>query len=184
MDRPNPPPKENKLLLLYMFQKVGAMTNQQAIRFAIENQLMEYLDLQLSLAELIEAELLQSLIVDDVRYYSLTSNAQQTLEFFRTQVPHSRLEVVDENADAWRETFRKERQVTADYQKNSQGDYTVRLAVREGGVTLMGLSLNVPAKAQATQLCAHWEDRAGEAYKMLMDVLLRSDSDERGGHVK
>lgn len=176
MNRPRPPMKENKLLLLYAFQKVGAMTNQQAMRFVMENGMMDYLDLQLSLAELTESGLLQVLPIDDSRFYTLTSRAQQTLAFFARQVPSSRLQLVDEVAEHWRKLFQRERLMTSDYVKNAFGDYTVRLTAREYGITLVDITLNVPTHAQATSLCANWSQRAADTYRMLMDALTTEQS--------
>lgn len=171
MERPHPPMKENKLLLLYAFEKVGAMTNQQAMRFVMENNIMEYLDLQLSLAELTDSGLLQVLPLDESRYYTLTSKAQQTLAFFSSQVPASRLARVDEIAEQWRDLFQQEKLMTCDYVKNSFGDYTVRLTAREHGITLVDITLNVPTHSQAISLCSNWSQRAADAYRVLMESL-------------
>ncbi len=179
MERPHPPPKENKLLLLYTFAKVGAMTNLQAMRYVIENGLLDYLDLQLSLAELTDSGLLQVLPVDDNRYYTLTTRAQETLRFFGRQIPASRREIIDQTAGAWRVLFQRERQLTADYVKNDGGDYTVRLAAREAGSVLVDIRLNVPDHDQAKSLCANWNNRAAAAYRALIQsLLIDADGDE------
>lgn len=175
MDRPHAPPQENKLLLMYVFHKVGAMTNLQAIRFMIENEIMDYLDLQLTLAELTESGFMQVLPVDDARYYTLTGQAQDALAYFRKLIPASRRASIDGAAQAWRDIFRQERMLTCDYQKNAAGDYTVHLVAREEGKTLVDLRLSVASADQAKQLCATWEQNASLAYKVLIDTLLRND---------
>ncbi len=171
MERPYPPPKENKLLLLYVFQKVGAMTNLQVMRFIIGNGLMDYLDLQLTLAELTDSGLLQVLPVDDNRYYTLTTRAQQLLELLLREIPASRRDTIDQNAETWRTLFLRERQMTADYIKNSAGDYTVRLVAREAGSTLVDIKISVATLSQAKQICSTWNDRAAVAYRALMEAL-------------
>jgi hypothetical protein len=172
MERPHAPPKENKLLLLYTFHKVGAMTNLQVMRFVIDNGLMDYLDLQLSLAELTDSGLLQVLPVDDSRYYTLTFGAQETLRFFTKQIPASRRELIDGTAQEWRALFQRERLLTADYLKDADGGYTVHLAAREAGTVLVDIKLGVPALAQAKKLCAAWDNRAADAYRALIQTLL------------
>jgi len=177
MERQHPPPQENKLLLLYIFDKVGAMTNLQSLRFAIENDIMDYLDLQLTLAELTESGYVQALLVDDRRFYTLTTQARETLSYFRKHIPASRRAWVDEIAPLWREKFRKERMMTADYRRNGEGDYTVYLAAREAGKTLIDLRLGVTSLERAKALCLAWEDRSADAYRALMEALLRSGQD-------
>ena len=48
----HPSETENKLLLLHAIDRLGSATSQQLLTFVVENELMDYISLQLGLAEL------------------------------------------------------------------------------------------------------------------------------------
>ena len=55
----HPSETENKLLLLHAIDRLGAATSQQLLTFVVENELMDYISLQLGLAELDESGFLR-----------------------------------------------------------------------------------------------------------------------------
>lgn len=175
MQRPKPKLTENKLLMLYTIDCLGALTNGQTLRFFIENELMDYIDVQLSLAELTEGKLLCANLEPLGTTYSLTQLGKDAVRYFKSRIPASRRQAVDEAAGPWRDIIRRETQLFADYTAAPGGDVIVRLAARENGALLFEMNISVPDAAQARVLCENWETRSGQVYKTVMDLLTAPD---------
>lgn len=175
MQRPKPKLTENKLLMLYAINLLGPVTNEQALRFFVENDYMDYIDLQLSLAELADGGLLLMSAEPLGRTYSLSGLGKDAVRFFQREVPASRLASVDERYPQWRETFVRESRVFADYDRGPAGDMVVRLAARENGVLLFEMNISVPGKNEAKAVCDRWQERSDEIYAQVMRLLLENE---------
>lgn len=162
---------ENKLMLLHIARRLGPVTNQQALRFVVENDVMDYIDLQLSLAELTEGGLLVRYAGEEGRLYELSRRGREALEMFSGQVPASRMRAIDRVAEPWRRRFQRERQLSCQVEKSDTGEYQARMRVLEHGCTLMELTLTVPERAQAQALCRAFERQAEELYAGLIGAL-------------
>lgn len=171
MKRPKPSLTENKMLILYAFSRMGGLTNSQALRFFIENDLIDYIDIQLSLAELLSGKLLFTEQEPLGATYYLTELGFDAVEYFYTTIPASRRDAVDTLAPQWRATFAHESQIFANYAKTATGDYMVHLAAREDHALLFEMNISVPTLSQAKQLCEKWNADSTQLYGRIMDML-------------
>ena len=162
---------ENKLLLLHAVDRLGAVTAPQLLAFMAENDGMDYITLQLCLAELDDAGLLRRRPHALGMLYTLTGEGLDTLSMFRARVPHSRLEGINRVADNWRIRFRRERQMLSDFERAPNGDYAVRLRVMERNEPLLDMTISVPTHGQAQRMCDAWAARAGDIYAHIMHAL-------------
>lgn len=176
MQRPKPNLTENKLLMLYSLDKLGGVTNDQAIRFFLENELMDYIDIQLSLAELTDGNLLQATQEPLGRTYALTGFGRDAIGFFAYLVPISRRSAVDELAPRWREVFMRETQVFASYDKALNGDIMVRLAARDRGVLVFEMNISVASHDEAELLCRRWRRDSAKVYAQVIRTLTAEDA--------
>ena len=167
----HPSETENKLLLLHAIDRLGAATSQQLLSFVVENELMDYISLQLGLAELDESGFLRKQPHALGTLYALTGKGHDALMMFRKRVPLSRLAEIDEHAEEWRARFRREKEMLSNFEKRGEKDYVVRLRLQERGCDLLDLRLCVPSRAMAQQFSDEWEKRAGRAYEALMHAL-------------
>ena len=166
-----PSDTENKLLLLHDIDRLGAVTAEQLLVFAVENDQMDYISLQLCLAELDDAGLLRKQMHALGTLYALTGKGHDALELFRKRVPHSRLASVDEAAAAWRQRFRREKQMLADFEKKADGEYMVHLRLFERNAELLHLDISVPTHDTAERFCGAWIHNATEVYAQIMHIL-------------
>lgn len=179
-----PSPTENKLLLLYAVERLGPVTSQQLLRFMVEHGQMNYITLQLSIAELSEAGLLSKRSHELGTLYSLSAEGEETLALFTGRIPPSRRQCVDEAPEVWRSRFKRERQMLSECTQLEGGDYLVRLKVLEGDQSLMELSLRLPDRKDAHRFCDVWESRASAVYGCVMRLLGEgSDGAETDGDV-
>lgn len=167
----HPSETENKLLLLHAIDRLGAVTAQQLLSFVVENELMDYISLQLGLAELDEAGFLRKQAHALGMLYALTGKGHDALMMFRKRVPLSRLSGIDKIADVWRTRFRREKQMLSTFEKRGDSDYEVRLRLLEQGSDLLDLRVSVPSHEMAQRFSDAWEARAGQIYETIMRSL-------------
>lgn len=171
MERPKPRLTENKLLMLYSVDKLGCITNNQALRFFIENDFMDYIDVQLSLAELTEGKLLYVNSEALGMTYYVTELGMDAISFFKSKVPASRRRAVDEKVDEYQRQFMHESNVFADYTTAMNGDIIVRLAARENGILLFEMNISVSGTEEAKTMCENWKKNSSKVYSMVLGAL-------------
>jgi hypothetical protein len=174
-----PTDTENRLLLLYAIEQLGAVTAQQLLVFMVENNLMDYISVQLGLAGLEEARLLRRQKHALGALYALTGAGRDTITLFVHRVPHSRIQRIDGIAVAWRARFRREKQMVSVFARKADGEYEVRLRLLERETDLLDLRLSVPTRAQAQGFCDTWEARAAEIYGFVMRSLGEGEAKEK-----
>lgn len=162
---------EDKLLLLYTIDSLEPITAEQLLLFLVEKELMDYITLQLVLAELCEAGLLVKHAHELGALYRLSAEGLEMLELFGSRVPFSRVQRVREAADAWRARFEDEREMVATYTQLPEGDYLVRLLVNEEDIALMDISLRIPSREQAILFAGQWPKKAGTLYANILRTL-------------
>lgn len=167
----NPSMTEQKLVTLCALERLGPTTALQLLRFMVENELMDYIALQLAMAELDEMGLLRKIPHELGALYALSEEGFSTLRMFHKRIPHSRMRQIEAAAPAWKHRFREEKQVMADWSQDTMGEYTVRLRLLEGEMPLLDMSLSLPTREQAVTFCTNWPRRAGELYARLMHEL-------------
>ncbi len=173
MAKTKPNLTESKLTLLFAAQKLGPMTNSQIVRFFLENELMDYIDVQLCLAELTEGRLFETKTSAIGAVYDLTPLGVDAVGYFATRIPASVRERISVLSIKWKQIFKHEGQVFADWVLSPGGDYVVHLAARENGALLFEVNVAVAEKAQAETLCEAWKDRSAQVYQAVIDVLTR-----------
>ena len=175
MERPKPKLTENKLLMLYAIDLLGGLTNAQALRFFLDNELMDYIDIQLSLAEMSESGLLYAVTMPLGVTYNLTALGRDSIRYFSYQVPDSRRRKVSELAPQWRDVFTEETQVFSDYVRSYTGDIMVRLAVRESEQLQFELNMVAPDNKTADVFCNNWRKYYSEIYGKVLEILARRE---------
>lgn len=166
-----PSDTENKLLLLHAIDRLGTVTAEQLLVFVVEYNQMDYISLQLCLAELAESGLVRKRKHALGTLYVLTGKGHDSLALFRERIPYSRLELVDKAAANWRQRFRRERQMLANFEKKDNGEYVVHLQLFEQDAELLRLDIAVPTHANAQRFSDAWMDRAPDIYAHIMHAL-------------
>ena len=173
--RRRPTLTENKLMLLYILRQVGEMTNQQALRYVVENDVMDYIDLQLALAELCEQNMITRVDTEYGLMHTVSGEGVRALDMFVSEVPSSRLAQVDSQRDDWAGRFKRERQLPCAYRRDADGLYQARMRVLEPGRKLMDMQLTLPDRDTARQVCDNYPARADQLYAVVIDMLTMPD---------
>lgn len=164
-------PTEHKLLVLYAMNGLGPATAEQLLRFFVDRDQMNYIDLQIALAELRENGLIRRQVHPVGVLLVPTADGMETLRMFRRRIPYSARHSVDDALMGWRAKFSHERHVMHKVTERQDGSIEVRLSVVEEDDTLIELMLRVPDDERAERFCDTWTKKAGAIYARLMRVL-------------
>ena len=162
--------EEDKLVLLSALGRLGACSEDQLLRFAVETGLMDPFRFSLALAELCEAGFVRRVTRPEGALLVLTPEGRQSMELFASRIRASQQARLDENAASWRERVRRELELPADYERTEQG-YVVTLRALEQGQTLFSMTLAAATSAQAARFCERWPECAPALYQAVMDAL-------------
>lgn len=163
----------NKLYILLFIDTIDfPLTNIQITEFFIKKYIMSYFDLQQLLSELVESDHLDFMKGRHNDYYSISKIGKQALALFKNRIDEYTKEIIFEYAEANRDRIKKESQLSSNYTRLDDNNYEVSLCVLEDDITLLDLKLNVINIKQAKSICSHWDSKAPEVYKKIMESLI------------
>ncbi len=165
-----PTQEEDKLVVLHALERVGPCTQEQLLRFVVENSLSTQFPFYIALAELKEAGLVRVVNRPEGELLVLTPEGQQSLEMFGSRIRASLQEKLEQHGAAWRERIREELQMPASYEESGTG-YAVTLRTLEAGEEIFSLKLTVATRAQAKRFCERWPRCASFLYQTIMHKL-------------
>ena len=168
---------ENRLLLLYAVERLGAVTAEQLLVFMVESDQMGYIPLQLGLAALVDAGLVRKRKHPLGTLYAITGAGRDALSMFEARLPRSRRAAVEDAKAVFKRRFRREKQQLAEFFKRDDGSYTVRLRLLERDADLLCLDISVPTHAHAQRFCDAWQAEASGVYAHIMRTLGEAGQD-------
>lgn len=162
-----------KLIILYMLEKVDfPLTTAQISEFILEQGYTNFLTLQQALSELTEAGLISSQTVRNRTRLTNTKEGSETLQFFGNRISDAIRTDIAKYFSEKEIELRSEVNVSADYYKSTSGEFEVRMVARDKDTLLVDLTLSVPDKTMAQQMCDNWDRKNQEIYQHLMEQLL------------
>ncbi len=162
-----------KLLLLYIIHRFGFPTsNTQLTQFILENNIMDYFMLQQFLSELKDSKFVTDEPNDKKHILVITDAGKNTLNYFMSHIPKSKIEHIDQLLNVQKEKFILDAQVTADYIKLKDNEYLVKLKVTENDLIIVNLELGVTNNKQAKQICRKWLENTPSLYNQIINMLV------------
>ena len=157
-----------KLMILYMLDRVNfPITNAQISGFLVEKDYTDFLTLQRALNELTEIGMMNAQTIRNRTHLTITNEGRETLRYFENRINNTiRIEIenyLKENGH----TLRNEVSVLANYTKNTNGEYDARLIAQDRGISLIDLTLTVPTKKIAENVCDNWQKKNQEIYQYI-----------------
>jgi predicted transcriptional regulator len=165
---------EHKIMLLFLVDKMDIpISNSQIARFALEENYMNFYNVQQYLKEMVEAGYLDASQNDNITRYTITDEGLKTLDILSANLPSlikSRIiKYVQEN----RNIVKQDLEITANhFYRHDNEEYFVKCAVYEDDNMLMELNLSVVSKEQALLICNNWKNNVGQVYARIIDLLL------------
>src|SRR6056297_1505288 len=92
---------KNKLIILQVLRAFGVpLTNNQTTEFILENELINYFELQQYLSELIDSNMIEINDSENDEHYYLTTNGKRTLHYFNERLPKELRRLINDQADS------------------------------------------------------------------------------------
>jgi len=163
---------ENKLLLLYIFQKAGSpLSNTRITEIVLENSLLNYFHLQQYLSELVDSGLLDLNRMEKKQVYNLSAKGLSVLEYFAGRITDNKRVIIDSYLVANSESSQKDRKIIADYYLENENEYIVTCKIIEDSVTIIDMKINVNSNEGAKRICSKWEANASKVYSNIINML-------------
>ncbi len=162
----------NKLVILLVLKEVDfPLTKAQIIDIILQNNLINYFDIQQCIQELEESKMIEK--VKDKDLFTYTNLGKQTIEALYPKIPKDIADLIKVFAAKNKDIIKLDTQVFASYVKKSDIEYIVILKVIENDITLIELKLNVVSSKQAKQICAKWKQSYFNVYDQVMNILIK-----------
>ena len=178
--------EEDKLVVLSSLNRLGGCTEEQLLRFLVENALMNQFQFYLALGGLKEAGFVREARHLEGTLLILTPQGRESVEMFASRIRASQTEKLNVNAPAWKRRIRDELQMPASWQETDNGFAVTLRALELGAIDFvtkpqLGISMTLTAgtKAQAKRFCERWPSRAPFLYQTIMEQLGEAESEEK-----
>ena len=164
---------ENKLILLYLINKMSMpLSNSEICLFALEKDYMDYFSLQQYLGELVDSEFLEVTKENNTMMYTITDEGLDVLSYFINHISDKHKNEINVFVNENKGRIRAEYDITANYFPEINNDFLVKCGICESdGTSLMELSVLVPTKEQAQNICYNWKKNVNDVYSNIMSAL-------------
>lgn len=164
---------ENKLLLLYIFDKIKLpISNTQITQIVLENNFINYFTLHQYISDLLASGFLNYDTEGSKQRLMITEKGSKVLSMFEGRLPKTKAEVIDKYLIVHLDNIKKEITVTAEYTIENKNNYIVSLKATENNTMLIDLKINVPTNAHARNLCNRWKTSSSELYESIIKLLI------------
>lgn len=162
-----------KLIILYMLDSVNVpLTNSQIANFMLEHEYTNYFHFQETLSEMVGAHLVREKKIQETTYYKITEEGRTTLSYFTNDIAGTIREEIRAYLAENGAEIRSRTTILADYDKNTNHEYTARCQVKERQSILISLEMDVPTEDAAKSICRKWKSKCQEIYDFLIEELL------------
>ncbi|MCL2168709.1 MAG: DUF4364 family protein [Defluviitaleaceae bacterium] len=172
---------EHKIMILHLVDKIDMpISNTQITRFALEENYMNYYDVQLYLKDMVEAGYLDSSQLENTTRYTITDEGLKALETFAQYIPPYLKARISKYAQENRNSVKRDLEIAANhFYQHDNDEYLVKCAVYEDDNVLMELSVSVVSKEQALLICNNWKNDVGRIYADMMEILLTKKVEDK-----
>lgn len=166
-----------KLLILYMIDVINyPLTNAQISDFILGNGYTDYFNLQHAISDLQDTNMISSLKVQNSTRYTLTDEGKETLNLLVSHIPSAMREDARIYLKKNNYSIKETNSFTGIYEPLDNDEYLVKLKVDEDRIPILEVSLSVPTKEAAQDMCNNWREKSQEIYTYILKTLLPSDN--------
>ncbi|MEG0371847.1 MAG: DUF4364 family protein [Clostridium sp.] len=162
---------ENKLLLLYILNKLPSPTSNTLItQVVLENNLINYFSLQQYLSELVDNGFISDSKHDKTHKLTLTDSGKSTLDFFINRIPDEKLKVIDSHLENSSYTCAIFKTYTSSYVDN-EGVSIITLESSENDKTTFSLKVDATTSDEASAICENWRINGSKIQESILELL-------------
>lgn len=160
---------QGRILLLYLLDYLKeSVSEEQLIRIILDNKWMSYFELQQILVDLRETDMIERIETPEGFFFRRLPQGDQMLSFFGKRLSPAMASKVKIFAEENAQRIQIENQVRADYERLSDNEYVAHCKIIEKDIAIIQLSLNLPSREQARQVCDIWRKQSGEIYSQII----------------
>ncbi|WP_142413032.1 DUF4364 family protein [Hathewaya massiliensis] len=164
---------ENKLLLLYIINEIKLpISNLQLTEIVLENNFLNYFNLQQYLLELNSSGFIKSIEKDEKIRLCITDKGEKVLTMFFSRISEDKVDKVSLYLDKHMENIKKQITITSDYTIEGKDNFIVTLGAYENESILIEVKLSVPNNKQARDLCTKWKENSAQLYDNVIKTLI------------
>ena len=172
--------ERNKLTLLHILREFGTkLTDNQLLVMVTDLGLMDYFDLNSSLRDLADNDLLKREEAVNGIFYSITDMGSETFDFFKKQVPYSLRQELSEYAEQHRDDFTMESKVFCEYMEIGEHQFRVVLRLIENTIPVFEITFFATSKDEAEFYIKAWRRKAFKIYESTFKNLLTDEPSEQ-----
>ena len=161
-----------KLMVLYMLDRVSfPLTKAQVGDFIQEKGYTNFFTIQQVISELIDTNLITAKSIRNRTHLAITDEGRETLHYFENRISDAIKNDVASYFSEKEFDLRNEVSVQGDYYKSTSGEYEAHLSAKERGITMVGITLSVPAEEMAASICDNWQKKNQAIYQYLVSQL-------------
>lgn len=164
---------KDKLTILYILNGIDKpILKADITELIMENELLNYFELQLYLTELEDGNLLEVSVLDNSQYFLVTEKGKATLELFDDILIPSFISELDIFISNKLTQLKKFSEMSATYSKLGETDYQVKLSIKEDVRVILDVDLNLISSDQARIVVENFKNNTDLIYKKILEVLL------------
>ena len=161
-----------KLIVLYMLDRVSfPLTKAQVGDFIQEKDYTNFFTIQQVISELIDTNLITAKSIRNRTHLAITNEGRETLHYFENRISDAIKSDVNGYFSEKEFDLRNEVSVLGDYYKSTSGEYEAHLLAKERGITMVDITLSVPAEEMAASICDNWQKKNQAIYQYLVSQL-------------
>lgn len=173
-----------KVILLYICERVDSISYQDLMQIALESMYMDYFQFTFVLDELLEEKLLAATLRKDESEdfnaqarYSLTSTGKLVLDTLKSNIPLAVAQHINDLIEETSAQIDKERSIDIDKSVLPDGSFRVDLDLKENDISYFSLGLKVPNKDMADKLITKLKNNVTSLYPQILKLIYSSDTD-------
>ena len=173
-----------KVILLYICERVDSISYQDLMQIALESMYMDYFQFTFVLDELLEEKLLAATLRKDESEdfnaqarYSLTSTGKLVLDTLKSNIPLAVAQHINDLIEETSAQIDKERSIDIDKSLLPDGSFRVDLDLKQNDISYFSLGLKVPNKDMADKLITKLKNNVTSLYPQILKLIYSSDTD-------
>ena len=176
MKQPNEDLAENKVLILYILNKLlDGIKSDNLYKIVSSTNNINYFYFQELLTDLINTNLVGSFTKDEDTFIKITSEGQSALSLTKSLLPGILKLKADNVFKEEVSIIAEESSIITEYIPKDENSYTVKCKVIEKNETIFEVSTFAGSRERAKQISDNWKNHAEEIYPKIIDLLLQGE---------
>ncbi len=165
---------ENKILLLYILNKVGKPISHNALLELVSSIAdMNYFYFQQFLLDLLEDHFIETYEKDGSSLYELTQEGKNTLDLTIDIIPGILKLKVDSQFKESLDYIKDKFSISAEYSPITEKEFMVRCKIIENNNVVFDLQAHAGSREQAKKIVENWNTKSPEIYPAILELLAK-----------